>query len=315
MHFAYSKQRKKEARDAEMAERKDRSKCLRPENHTSWKDHWVVSYIVENGSVWMSTVVRLTLFAPPGQSTAISTFMSALWNDRWNMLTHWYIVRHFYAHIPYFKGSEPVTRSLRELITEFLYVIGISSAELVYVRAKLLPKRKNTWSLTEDLRGIGLFSFSAKLAIVRTVVDFLFFVGHWMIHRPFLYNWIHKLHHEDVWVNPTTNQHFSLVDIFVEAYIPAFAGLSVLFAFNIKTSLLEQSLLLGYIGYLESHSHAGKPSSASTLIAPIAPLYHLLLGDIDRRNVEFHQVHHERLKCNFSITQWCDNIFGTTRFY
>ena len=315
MHVAYSKQRKKDAKNAKLAEKKDRSKILRPENRKSWKDHWIVSYLVENGTVWLSVLVRLNLFAPPGQSSALSTLVSALWNDRWNMMAQWYLVRHFYSHIPYFKGSEPKIRPFGELFTEFMYVIGISSTQLVWVRRKLLPKRKSGWSLRKDLRNIGFLSFSAKLAIVRTVVDSLFFAGHWVIHRPFLYNWVHKLHHEDVWVNPTSNQHFSIIDFFVEALIPAFLSITTLVALKIKTSLLEQSLLLGYVGYLESQSHAGKPSSVSTLIAPIAPLYHYILGDIDRRNVEFHQVHHERRKCNYSITQWCDNLFGTTRFY
>ena len=33
-----------------------------------------------------------------------------------------------------------------------------------------------------------------------------------------------------------------------------------------------------------------------------------------RRNVEFHQVHHERMRCNYSITQWFDHLLGTTRW-
>ena len=34
-----------------------------------------------------------------------------------------------------------------------------------------------------------------------------------------------------------------------------------------------------------------------------------------RRNVEFHQVHHERMRCNYSITQWFDHLLGTTRWH
>jgi hypothetical protein len=47
----------------------------------------------------------------------------------------------------------------------------------------------------------------------------------------------------------------------------------------------------------------------------LLPRYNHVLGyEWDRRNVEFHQVHHERMRCNYSITQWLDNLLGTTRW-
>jgi sterol desaturase/sphingolipid hydroxylase (fatty acid hydroxylase superfamily) len=53
----------------------------------------------------------------------------------------------------------------------------------------------------------------------------------------------------------------------------------------------------------------------TSLIAPLAPLYNDCFGwDWDRRNVEFHHSHHQILKCNYSITQWPDHLFGTTRW-
>ena len=50
------------------------------------------------------------------------------------------------------------------------------------------------------------------------------------------------------------------------------------------------------------------------MVAPIAPLYHRLLGDVDRRNVEFHDQHHRAMRCNYSITQPWDHLLGTTRW-
>ena len=86
MHVSYSKQRRKETLETEMTEKKDRSKILRRENHKSWKDHWLVSWAVENGTVWLSVLVRFSLFTPPGQSTALSTFVGAVWSGRFNMM-------------------------------------------------------------------------------------------------------------------------------------------------------------------------------------------------------------------------------------
>ena len=69
------------------------------------------------------------------------------------------------------------------------------------------------------------------------------------------------------------------------------------------------------IAWQEQCSHSGKPIQFSSMIAPLAPLYNSVLRrQWDRRNVEFHQVHHERMRCNYSITQWFDHLVGTTRW-
>lgn len=79
--------------------------------------------------------------------------------------------------------------------------------------------------------------------------------------------------------------------------------------------LTRQLLLSGYIGWQEQCSHSGKPVSFSTMLPPIQLVYNHMLGQQwDRRNVEFHQVHHERMRCNYSITQWFDHLVGTTRW-
>jgi sterol desaturase/sphingolipid hydroxylase (fatty acid hydroxylase superfamily) len=74
-------------------------------------------------------------------------------------------------------------------------------------------------------------------------------------------------------------------------------------------------LLGGYIGWQEQCSHSGKPVPFSTMLPPVQVVYNHVLGQQwDRRNVEFHQVHHERVRCNYSITQWFDHLIGTTRW-
>jgi hypothetical protein len=41
--------------------------------------------------------------------------------------------------------------------------------------------------------------------------------------------------------------------------------------------------------------------------------YTLLLGDVDARNVEFHERHHNKLHQNYGITQWVDYLLGTRK--
>jgi sterol desaturase/sphingolipid hydroxylase (fatty acid hydroxylase superfamily) len=126
----------------------------------------------------------------------------------------------------------------------------------------------------------------------------------------------HKTHHEHNHPSVLTNQHFTIADLFVEAYIPAIIALSVLAkGLRVPVSPVEEALIGGYIAWQEQCSHSGKPVPFSSMVAPLAPLYNHLLGlRWDRRNVEFHQVHHERMRCNYSITQWLDNLMGTTRW-
>lgn len=142
----------------------------------------------------------------------------------------------------------------------------------------------------------------------------LFWCGHYAIHLKEHY-WIHKRHHEHNNPHVLTNQHFSLLDLFIEAYIPVIVSTGILKALGIEMSVLEEALVSGYVISLEAYSHSGKPMPTSSMCAPISIIYNWILGfDFDRRNVEFHERHHNLLRCNYSITQWFDNLVGTTRF-
>ena len=61
----------------------------------------------------------------------------------------------------------------------------------------------------------------------------------------------------------------------------------------------------------EIGSHSGKNVPTVTYFPPLTPLYHHLFGNIDARNVEFHERHHNKLHQNYGITQWVDLVVGT----
>lgn len=69
--------------------------------------------------------------------------------------------------------------------------------------------------------------------------------------------------------------------------------------------------MITYMNWYEIGSHSGKPVPTVTYFPPLAPLYNTLLGDVDKRNVEFHERHHNRLDQNYGITQWLDWLLGT----
>merc|ERR1712113_700345 len=70
-------------------------------------------------------------------------------------------------------------------------------------------------------------------------------------------------------------------------------------------------LVFAYILWHQVGSHCGKALPCVTYFPPLAPLYQLLIGPVDRNNVKHHDIHHARLNCNYSITIWPDVIMGT----
>jgi sterol desaturase/sphingolipid hydroxylase (fatty acid hydroxylase superfamily) len=99
---------------------------------------------------------------------------------------------------------------------------------------------------------ISPLAFCAKLAVVRVTVDVFFAVGHWVIHRPVLFHSEtvgHHRHHEHIHPSVVTNQHFTIADLFVEAYLPAMVGIvGMQRGLGWKSNPLEEALLSGYIG-------------------------------------------------------------------
>lgn len=321
MSLSYSRQHRKEqdakARGESLAE--DRSLVLLPASRKKWVDHPLGAWVVENTAVWSIVLVTLSVFGrlfsrAPAYLQPIALGFGA---DRMLMLVHTIVVNHVYEHVPYFA---PETRKAVEpapaLISEHVWLTGLSQLVLALPQALTSgsPPSRRSWSLLQDLRQFKFFQFSAKLAVARCGTDLLFWLGHYLIHRRGAYKLIHKRHHEHKNPSNWTNQHFTVADFVVEALVPTAGSIALLKAAGVKMSRLEVALLVMYVDWLESCSHSGKPIPASTLVAPIAPVYQAFLGDLDRRNVEFHQCHHEMLYCNYSITQWPDNLFGTTRW-
>ena len=305
------------------SEETDRSACLKTKKR--WKDI-LTAFTVENGAVWIATLLRLKIFgARAAQKTWMAKMVnmigSAIFVDRSLQLSARAASQYIYRDIPHFSVKRTPKQSMWEATKEFFNMTVVSSvlvsAFIVYFRIgeKRNGRPLSNWSLRNDLKRFDLVTFLGKLALTRTVVDALFWIGHKVIHTKRLYAPIHKYHHEHGNPRITTNQHFTIADFWIEALLPIIAGVASVQSTFAVVSPFEEALLGAYIVWLEACSHAGKPLPCSSMLAPLAPVYNELLGmDWDRRNVEFHQTHHEILNCNFSITQWPDNLFGTTKW-
>lgn len=152
--------------------------------------------------------------------------------------------------------------------------------------------------------------FLVKLAVYRFFVDIGFWAGHRALHHPKLY-WIHRWHHEHYRPTLLTNFHFHPLDLFIEAAFPVALALGALEVLQLTPTRFELNLLVGYGAWQEVGSHCAKPVPTVTYFPPLAPLYRLLLGDVDANMVKHHDLHHNLLNCNYGITIWPDMLMGT----
>mmetsp|Transcript_8955 Transcript_8955/g.10268 ORF Transcript_8955/g.10268 Transcript_8955/m.10268 type:complete len:341 (+) Transcript_8955:77-1099(+) len=224
---------------------------------------------------------------------------------------HWILVNKVYSHIPFFdknRKNQSVKESLKDYMNSNMPVIVIIALlETFFLKsARELQEQK----ITFDKR-FKPFKFLVKLLYVRVVTDLFFWLGHKLIHRRENY-WIHKKHHEHNKTRIWTNYHFSLLDLLIEAFIPFLVATLSLGAISNSMYLPEEEIAVigSYIIGLEVNSHAGKPLPTMSVFPPLGPL----LSYWDDWNVWFHETHHNRLKCNYSITPYWDHIFGTARY-
>lgn len=378
MHISYSRQRRKEEREAKASGTPtvtgDRSAVLLTSKH--WLDHPLVTWAVENGCVWILAFANLYALPRASVTEASKSFVmrwmgilaAATVQERMLILQQYVLVNHVYTHIRPFdppgkqqqeaEAEAPLANrnkskwgnSVFSLVLEFLSgnllvqatVLGLIS----YVKPEATAHAPN-WSLARDISQFRPLSFTAKLCVIRTTIDALFYAGHYLIHRTAfglkslgltvnLFKWVHSYHHEHTAPEVLTNQHFSVLDLYVETTVPFFGGMAMLesglFGAGVGLSKFEESLITGYIYFQEAGTHSGKPVPFVSMLAPLAPLYNFVAtrllgygsggggqqgcrGGWDRRNVEFHQYHHERFACNYSIVQWPDHLMGTTKWH
>mmetsp|Transcript_2673 Transcript_2673/g.3105 ORF Transcript_2673/g.3105 Transcript_2673/m.3105 type:complete len:342 (-) Transcript_2673:53-1078(-) len=223
----------------------------------------------------------------------------------------WFLCNQVYSHIPFF-DKKRAKQTFGEVFSDYLTcnfpisVIGAIMQVFVFGPQKEMIRQKSPKSTR--FRPL-LFMF--KLAYCRVMTDFLFWVGHYLMHKRENY-WIHKRHHEHNKTKLTTNYHFDFRDFAIEAFIPYIISLASLLNLHSKLYVdkIEENMLFGYVLGLEMLSHCGKPLPVMSIFPPLSPL----LTYWDDWNVWFHETHHNLLKCNYSITPYWDALFGTAKY-
>jgi sterol desaturase/sphingolipid hydroxylase (fatty acid hydroxylase superfamily) len=259
---------------------------------------------LEGEGVWW--VVQVYLFVLAGNMISIESILAV----------QAVYIQYVYKHIPYFsdkgipESSTNPAIALQEWATcnipLHMFVAFLFTLVLVHI---------------EDTSAIAKFAAPSELHVlpllakflgIRVVTDITFYALHRMLHQPPFYAYLHKRHHEHFKTRIHTNFHFTIIDLFLEAFAPFMVGVGVLVASGVDFTLFEISVALVYIGWFEIGSHSGKAMPTVTYYPPLSILYNAIVP-IDANNVQFHETHHNLVKCNYGITQWLDIVLGTAR--
>lgn len=149
----------------------------------------------------------------------------------------------------------------------------------------------------------SLILSGAKIFIIVNLANLLFYLVHRMLHFKFIYNYIHRIHHE--FVEP----------VGASAYYthPIEHLFSNLLAFIVPVLLVgvNYPVLLGLIaiGTIVSVLAHVEYDVLPTVLSKI------LNRDIDLSTGSEHLAHHKYFNCNYGFAQYMDKLFGTYRPY
>lgn len=286
-------------------------------------DHPIAAWALENGCiVGIASLRHHAIPTPPQQSPVLPSILknclAGFMIIEGSIFAQKVLIDSVYSHKPFFsegcrrQSQAPFATVLRDWLSCNFPTHCFSSVLFGVLLNKVISK--DAYNKIVMPRKFRLWAFLMKLAWMRAVADVVFYCVHRALHTRQLYGMFHKRHHEHKNTALTTNFHFTFTDLLLEGFLPIFAALQSLDLFRIEHSALEVNLFATYIQWYEIGSHSGKPMSTVSYFPPLAPLYRLLLGDVDKRNVEFHNDHHVFTDCNYGITQWMDHLVGTVRF-
>ena len=223
----------------------------------------------------------------------------------------------FFQHVPHFtqqrRSDSPFTwNAFADWLRGNVYLETMGGGIALGILESFWPK----WLALEFKNTpFSLPRFLKNFAVFRVVVDVVFYFGHRALHvHPWIYDNVHRRHHEHYTTNLRTNWHFSSPDLFIESALPIGFGFAFLRLLGVKLGRFELHLMQQYIAQHESGTHLGKPLQIISQYAPLSVFYHRFFPFIDDRGIEFHETHHNRRDCNYGITQWIDRLAGSAEF-
>jgi sterol desaturase/sphingolipid hydroxylase (fatty acid hydroxylase superfamily) len=281
-------------------------------------DHPAVGYLLEN-AVCLGSAALIDNYFPvvdknrPAYSVVL-ILLRGFFMVNPTLLFEKFAATTLYSHVPYFSAKKPAQDLMNVIRDYFRCNFAVDMFNTVFQIGILL--RMNDTQINEIVKNppaLKLVPYMAKFMICRVVVDVTFGLAHRLMHEnQWLYDNIHRVHHEHSTPRTQTNLHFTWIDQYIEAVFPIYVAFGTLSAVGLVPNRYEQTLLAAHLLYFESCSHTGKEIPIVTWVPFLSPLVDWFTG-CDQRLIEYHTRHHQLYRCNYSISPWWDKLLGTYR--
>ena len=185
-------------------------------------------------------------------------------------------------------GRRPPAELVRKCLVYvmLIHIFSIVGSYFVFSKAMI------GWSpqlLTGRLPGV--ITILVQLSISHFLTDFLFYLGHRLLHTGPFYRWIHKQHHQFNVTVGIAAQYAHPLELLIGNVIPVMFA-PVFFQYHFAVLCLWLFLAMG--GTTSQHSGYRWPLSGSD---------------------DFHDFHHYFIRCNFGSRPLWDGVFGTDKEY
>lgn len=172
----------------------------------------------------------------------------------------------------------------------------------LYVTQKLLKQVGLGVYVSKELPGLG--ETILKLAIALPLSDIFFYTSHYILHKPWFYKRIHKIHHE-------YKAPYGLCAIYAH-WFEALVGntlalMSIAFIVNMHCLVWWIVGSLGWLNTVADHSGLDLPLMPATK----RKFRHLLNQHGRFGFTDFHDYHHQYFTGNYGVGLFMDRLFGT----
>lgn len=144
----------------------------------------------------------------------------------------------------------------------------------------------------------------ANIVLCIFAHDVSFAVIHRLLHTPWLYRNVHKVHHEYYAPFALTAEHAHPVESMFGFFLPVLLAFLVIVLWRGALTMQTEMVYMTYLSYTSVQGHSGYSF-------PFFYEHLPLLGWVDG-GATHHDLHHKLVKCNYG-PRWLDALCGTLR--
>lgn len=161
--------------------------------------------------------------------------------------------------------------------------------------------------VTEELPPLTFKDTVSKLGLAAILSDVLFYCSHYLLHRPWFYKHVHKIHHE-------FKAPYGLCAIYAHWFEALVGNTLALMAipFLIRVHFITFWILgvFGWINTMTDHSGLDLP-------VPLTLSFRHSLSKTNQHGtkgfMDFHDYHHQYFTGNYGVGLFMDRLFGTDK--